>query len=295
MLRAERARLAGFLGYKVWKAIGGSEVLHFATAPCSRRRSSVTANQFCECEETPRRRPCPEKICRLDRCTASSRVAKGQQISQGSGKRGYRSQVAARGLADLTELFERAFADFEAAISSPQSKAVARHWREAALPGKLPTWSDLRPARIKAQLPMVWCYNYDVETDDFIGRIAGNAIIGISGIQFKGSKLSQLRPVDRYPRSLDRARRVLHEPALYRGLGLVYRSSESCGFGERISMPLAGDGQSQPGIFGAPEFKSLAEWQNIGPNTEGEEESWFSLAGCCNVAAATKAVARRQG
>jgi hypothetical protein len=142
---------------------------------------------------------------------------------------------------------------------------------------------------------MVWCYDYDVDTDDFIGRLAGNAIVGISGIQFKGSKLSRLRPVDRYPRSLDRARRILHEPALYRGLGLVYRSPESCGFGERISMPLAGDGRSPPGIFGATEFKSLAEWQKIGASTEGEEEAWFSLADCFNVTAATKAVARRQG
>ena len=175
--------------------------------------------------------------------------------------------------------FERAFADFENAITSPALKQVARHWREICPAGRLPSWSDLRPTAIKAHLPIVWCYDYDASQDDFIGRLAGVDITGISKKPFKGTRLSELRPDDKYPRSLIRARRVLQEPALYRGHGLVYRTAGTSGFGERIVMPLAAQGPQRAAIFGATEFKSLAEWLPTSSDLQTENEQWFSLAG----------------
>jgi len=173
--------------------------------------------------------------------------------------------------------FERTFAAFENAISSASLKAVARHWREIFHGNQLPSWNDIRPSAIKSYLSIVWCYDYDPVTDDFIGRLAGREITGISSKPFKGTRLSELRPDDKYPRSLIRARRVVQEPALYRGQGLVYKTAESFGLGERVVMPLRREGNCPAAIFGATEYRSVTEWEN--PNPQGEEEQWFSLAG----------------
>jgi hypothetical protein len=174
--------------------------------------------------------------------------------------------------------FEKIYAAFENAIASASLKEVARYWREICDGKHLPSWSDIHPSAIKSHLPIVWCYDYDIVDDDFIGRLAGQKITGVSNKPFKGTRLSELRPNDKYPRSLIRARRVVQEPALYRGQGLVYKTAESFGLGERVVMPLRQDGNHPAGIFGATEYRSIAEWNSFPPN-RGEDEQWFSLAG----------------
>jgi hypothetical protein len=177
---------------------------------------------------------------------------------------------------------ERLFSEFETAISSAALKEVARHWHSLVRDGRLPSWSDIRPSAIKAHLPVVWCYDYDPGLDDFVGRLAGHEIAGVSSKSFKGTRLSELRPNDKYPRSLIRAKRVVQEPALYRGYGIVYRTAERRGFGERIVMPLAANGSQPAAIFGATEFKSISEWARSSPDPNAEDEKWFSLAGLVN-------------
>jgi len=180
--------------------------------------------------------------------------------------------------------FEKTYRAFENAISSASLVEVARHWREVCDENQIPSWNDIRPSAIKSHLSIVWCYDYDAAEDDFIGRLAGDRITRLSDKPFKGARLSQIRPNDKYPRSLIRARRVAREPALYRGQGLVYKTAESIGLGERVVMPLRRDGICPGGIFGATEFQSVADWKNISLNLHGEDEQWFSLAGFVPVA-----------
>ena len=178
----------------------------------------------------------------------------------------------------VTIEFERTYTAFENTISSASLKEVARHWREICKVSPLPSWKDIRPSAIKNHLPIVWSYDYDTAADDFIGRLAGGKITRLSDKPFKGARLSEIRPNDKYPRSLIRAKRVVLEPALYRGQGLVYKSEESVGVGERIVMPLRRNRNGPAGIFGATEFRSVADWKNLSLNLHGEDEQWFSLA-----------------
>jgi hypothetical protein len=179
----------------------------------------------------------------------------------------------------MSTAFKKTLAAFMDAISSAALKDVARHWGEGCRDGELASWNDLQPAAIKTHLPIVWSYDYDAANDDFIGRLAGAKIARLSAGPFKGVRLSEIRPSDRYPRSLLRARRVIHEPALYRGHGLVYQSAENIGVGERIVMPLRRDENYPGGIFGASEFQNTANWQNLSLNPNSEDEQWFSLKG----------------
>src|SRR6185503_17637258 len=159
---------------------------------------------------------------------------------------------------------EQVFSEFETTISSAALKEVARHWHALVRGG---------------HLPIVWCYDYDHALDDFVGRLAGHEITGVSSKPFKGTRLSELRPNDKYPRALIRAKRVAQEPALYRGYGIVYRTAERRGFGERIVMPLAASATQPAAIFGATQFKSISEWAQSATDLNAEEENWFSLAG----------------
>jgi hypothetical protein len=178
-----------------------------------------------------------------------------------------------------TNEFEQAFAQFESSIVSSDLKEVARYWHAICLGHRVPSWGDIRPTAIKTQLRIVWCYDYDAALDDFIGRLAGVAITGLMKKQFKGARLSEIRPNDKYPRSLVRAKRVLKEPALYRGYGLVYKTDDIGGIGERIVMPLRSSGTGPAGIFGATAFKSVIDWAHAPSISQTEDELWFSLAG----------------
>jgi len=67
------------------------------------------------------------------------------------------------------------------------------------------------------------------------------------------------------------------EPALYRGKGLVYKTADNFGYGERISLPISNDGHTPDGIFGATEYRNIAEWDASSPAGRTESEHWFSL------------------
>ena len=146
---------------------------------------------------------------------------------------------------------DRAFADFLNAIASPALKEVAQHWRDICRPDRLPGWKDIRPSAIKKHLPIVWCYDYDAQQDDFIGRLAGIEITGVSSKPFKGTRLSELRPKDVYPRSLMRAKRVVEEPAFYCGRGVVYKTAEQRGMASASSCR-SGPTATIPPEFSAP-------------------------------------------
>ena len=173
--------------------------------------------------------------------------------------------------------FERKFAAFENSILSPALKEVANHWRDGCASGRIPGWTDIQPSVLRKHLSIIWTYDYLPDEDDFVGKLAGHNITRVSSEPFKGTRLSALRPDNKYPRSLVRARRALHEPALYHGKGLVYTTADSFGIGERIVMPLQDRGAQPSGIFGATHYRRPADWNESEMGAEAED--WFSLAG----------------
>jgi hypothetical protein len=103
----------------------------------------------------------------------------------------------------------------------------------------MPSWADIRPSAIANQLPFVWCYFYDAEQDDFIGRLGGEAIARVFGRPIKGAKLSELFPIVGREQMAARLKRVMTEPALVSGFGRLFQQDDHHGVGERIIMPLA--------------------------------------------------------
>lgn len=169
------------------------------------------------------------------------------------------------------------FAAFLDAISSPALKTIARHWQDArGARGAMPGWSDLRPSRIAAQLPIIWSYRYDPVSGEFTGRLAGDRISQIFGKNFRGMPMAQVHPPEAFPWAYGLCRRVVMEPALYRYAGRVFPQLDRLGLGERIMLPLASDGALGDGILGATEY----HYPRAGPDpSDGRAgtESWFAL------------------
>jgi len=166
------------------------------------------------------------------------------------------------------------FQDFERSIVSDALRQVALHWNEARGSNALAAWSAIKPAAIAAQLSLVWSYNYDRASDSFTGRLCGNSIADAFGRNIKGVPMRELYPADDFQHLFARSKRVVCEPAFYRGEGMVFTHLEKFGHGERIMMPMASDGTTGDGVFGATQYQSV--WGKPS-DRHAEEESWFSL------------------
>lgn len=169
------------------------------------------------------------------------------------------------------------FLEFCRSIGSPVVRAVALHWHEARGIKKMPSWQDLQPKTIAPYLELVWSYNFDAASGDFVGRLAGDRIARAYGKNFHGLKLADAyQSPDRYAATHALFLRVVSEPAIFRGSGRIFQRKEASETGERIMLPLSSNGVWGDGIFGATDLGSL---QLIHQPVEAVHDigDWFSL------------------
>jgi hypothetical protein len=168
------------------------------------------------------------------------------------------------------------FAEFEKSIASLALKDLADHWNDARGNRTMPAWTDLKPKQIVKALPIIWAYTYDVKTDAFTGRLAGDRIVETFGKSFRGLPLSAIQPPDAFPWVHKQLRRVVLEPAAYHATGRVFQQSGRYGHGERIVLPLGGI--HGVGVIGATDYRRSGLIPGISAGPVGESETWFSLA-----------------
>jgi hypothetical protein len=166
------------------------------------------------------------------------------------------------------------FADFERAIASPALKQIADHWNAARAGRWMPGWSDIKPASIAAHLPIVRAYKYDVDGDTFTGRLSGEKIARIFGKNLGGLPMREIYAPHDYPRLFGRAKRVVREPAFYRGHGMVFWHIDRHGIGERSMLPLAADWIVGDGLLGATEYENRFMDSAL---EQPETDEWFGL------------------
>ncbi len=166
------------------------------------------------------------------------------------------------------------FQVFEQAIVSSALRHVAEHWNKVRCSRSMPSWGDIQPSQITAELPIIWSYKYDRAADTFTGRLAGDKIQRNFGTAFRGLPMAEAYPKEDFPRLFAKYKRVVCEPALYWGEGMVYRHVDKQGHGERIILPLASDGVLGDGILGVTKYHFLgcAPTLNL-----PEREEWFPL------------------
>jgi len=167
------------------------------------------------------------------------------------------------------------FDSFVASITSPELRAVLLHWRSAASGRQMPSWEQIRPARITKQLPIVWAYKYDRVTSSFVGRLAGDKINQIVGRNLRGLPLEKVFQHEGLTWLQRTLKRVAEEPAIYYGTGTILKWLNRGGTGQRIILPLSSDGIVANGILGATEYHYGRGGIPLGGLTDNER--WFCL------------------
>lgn len=166
---------------------------------------------------------------------------------------------------------------FDHSVESPALRNVVRHWTEVRRGRRMPGWNDLKPTAIKEQLTIIWVWRFDSASRQFVGRLAGERIESVLGMSIRGARMSDVLARHDYPKALVRHTRVMTEPALFRGHGLIFRHLDRFDMGERIILPLADDGEHGDAIIGATEFQSSYGAPPKDIVRGAESEAWFTL------------------
>ena len=164
-----------------------------------------------------------------------------------------------------------------AAVNSPRLREFISVWAGLRRDRRMPAWSDVRPAQFKGVLSIIWAWTYDAAAEDFVGRIAGEQINAVFGMNIRGQTMSKVYSGHDYVHMLARHRRVMSEPALFGGTGLVFRHLDRFDVGERVILPLGNDGANGDTILGATDFKSDFGSPPEALLSGGETEAWFAL------------------
>lgn len=139
----------------------------------------------------------------------------------------------------------------------------------------MPSWSDLSSSALSPHFALLWGFQYDAETDDFAGRLAGTHITEWFGANFWGARLKDIHPPPVFNDAHHFLSNVLKLPAAGRCSGRLFRVDDQVITGERIALPIAADGKNGDGILGASDY----EYQPVAGVVEliHENMEWFAL------------------
>ena len=170
------------------------------------------------------------------------------------------------------------FQDFMHSIVSPNIRAVAAHWNEVRGARPMPSWEQLRPSEISAQLNFIWAYRYDPGTGKFTGRLASERITRGFGKSFRGLAMEDAHPAKSLPRVSVVMSRIVREPAIYRNIGKLFKRGDHIVDGERLILPLSNDGTLSDGVLGISDYQPIFFDDDASPvELLSDVETWLSL------------------
>lgn len=162
------------------------------------------------------------------------------------------------------------------AFQSLQLHRLLDHWSGLRRGRLMPAWRDIDPIALAPILPHVWSWKYDRTRDAFTGRLAGDRITAIVGRSLRQVPMADyFTPAD-YPRIFGRLKRVVSEPAIVLQCGLVFQHEGHQGFGERLILPLADDGEQGDGIIGITTYEldetKISQMETIATSVKGHSK-----------------------
>lgn len=170
------------------------------------------------------------------------------------------------------------FDAFHDALASDALRAIASHWDEARGDAPMPSWEQLKPARIASHLTIVWAYRYDRASGQFTGRLAGGRIARVFDRSFRGLPLEEAFSPAQAALLQETMGRVVNEPAMGRCAGPLFKHAGRVFHGERIALPLASDGIHSDGILGASAYHYPDYCPESGPfELIFQDEVWYPI------------------
>jgi hypothetical protein len=160
-------------------------------------------------------------------------------------------------------------------IESRVLHAVARHWHEARGGRRMPSWADLKSQVLSPYLKMTWGFDFDIETGEITGRSTGSRFGKWMGENFTGGRLQDIYDPANYAECYPFLSRVVMTPLAIRCSGCLFTVDNFTVIGERIVLPMAGDGNTGDGILGVSSYAPpplLGSFRLIHENVE-----WYAI------------------
>jgi hypothetical protein len=164
-------------------------------------------------------------------------------------------------------------AAFAQSVTSPALREIVLRWGAARGVNILPPWEQLNLQDVSVSL--VWVYRYHAASGRFTGRLAGDRITKALGKNLRGLPLDDAHSARDYLWVHRYLARVVTQGLGYRSAGKLFKQAGRFIEGERIALPLAGDGVNADGVLGASDYRH--------PHLEGpfeiltENEVWETL------------------
>ena len=133
-------------------------------------------------------------------------------------------------------------------------------WWQAARPADgLPGRRAIEPLAFPRALPHVWLCVHDARSADFRYSLSGEEIDAVFGRSLKGRPLAAMFATHASWRAVyETFSRVIREPAVYHGLGCIYRQLGRHRTGERLILPILDDAGTRSAILGVTVYESPA-------------------------------------
>jgi hypothetical protein len=131
----------------------------------------------------------------------------------------------------------------------------------------MPAWRDIRPTAIGRFLPNVWAWRLDPASGDFVGRLAGEIFIQLLGGNPRGMRAQQYYATRGGSYMVD----LFHEVARRRVIafqeGNIFIFAGRHGRGQRLILPLSGDGMAVDGLLGVSAYRF--------PRGSSADDAWY--------------------
>ena len=148
------------------------------------------------------------------------------------------------------------FDNFLSYIESPALRAIAQRWNEARGARQMPAWADLNSPTLSPYFKMLWAFQYYPDAEEFRGWFAGAKLNKWIDKSFSGGRLQDLAPHTSYENIRERLTKLISGPSYLRTSGRIFIVDGLNITGERIALPMSGDGKLVDGVFGASDYVS---------------------------------------
>ena len=113
-----------------------------------------------------------------------------------------------------------------------------RYWDDLRQDADAPFLSDFDPIDVPGHLPLIWLAGWCDERQDYVYRVAGEAILAAHQCPMRGLTLTQIYRPSLAAVVRQRYDRICHDGCLYYAAGTIYTNIDRFGTGERVAMPM---------------------------------------------------------
>lgn len=153
-------------------------------------------------------------------------------------------------------------------LSDPRLALFLEHYLEVRGQKAMPSRQDIDALRLGPVLPFIWLSDYEAEAETFRYRLAGEEVNAVFGQRITGALLSNLVQGPRFGSVNGLFLRVLQEKMGLLVVGPVYRCTDRMTLGERLVLPLSGDGETADGLVGVTVRKESVDLTSAEANAD---------------------------